>query len=1054
MTPENWKRLRPEFNAALDLPTSERAHYVAELMARDQQLGVQLASLLRAHVQTQSTWSDPSSHADEIPIFSPGEVILDRFQIVRLLGSGGMGDVYETNDWETERIALKAIRQDLVQNREVFLQFRNEVRLARRVGGPHICRIHELFLVPAAGRRPLTAFLTMEFLEGVTLADRLKKSYLPWQEAEDIALQICQGLNAVHAAGLIHRDLKTRNIMLSARNGKAMAVLMDFGLAHENLPGQIKQHAQGHHEPEPSSVDPCLIPDIPGPGTPQYMAPEQWEGRELTPATDIYALGLILYELVTGRHPFEGHSLIQTALRRAKPRQKPSSIQPGLPHRWDSVIDRCLSYDPVERFQSAFDVAEVLKTRPPLRRVLNRFTKIILAHPVLFGSVALLAGAGLVSGLWYYKHYFFQPSADAQLWYDRGMTALDEGSYYKAAKAFEKARDEDGQFALARARLADTWNQLEYEGQAREEIGAIEPSSEDRLHEVDKQYVEAVRASLNDRGHRRAVTFFGAMLNKLPVGLRSYAYVDLGSEYERAGEIARARSAYEESIRRAPQSPLAYLRLGRLLTRQIDDKAAEATLARALSLYQTLANAEGLATVAYLRGELASNIGQLPKAHDFFKASLASASTIPNIPLEAQAMTAISGIEEGQKAVKDAEQALRFAHDHNLPYWEAEGLIRKGNGFATLEKPDIAAAEDCLTRSLYIAEDKDWPGIVGLAQISLAALRDSEGKPDRQSSEAATTYFRKVGYTEYTIQALTLLARAQASDSDFSGSLQTAKDLLKLSSHFRNEVSLAQAEEVTGQAYENLEQYPKALEHFKAAVQIAHESGDKGVTSFEISHLAEVMAKLGKYPEATNALNSILRSKDSQLMDEIARTSCQMMVSQTRYREAIALSRRILSEHRQIDPQIADVIRLEGALACANLGAFEQARRLCREATDSAQKRNDAAALAAAMRSEAVIDLRANLPRNALQMAKKALEFSTLKDQKESAWFCWSAVAEAQADLGDTAAALRSANQAKTVFAQLKSSWDAECLARYVKRRDIAENEERLDKTILKATRR
>jgi serine/threonine-protein kinase len=357
MTPQLWQRLKPLYQAALETPESERLQFIARACGDDNELRDELTALLRAsdkptgfNDSTITSLTDPFPR--EIRSFSPDELILGRFRIVRHIGAGGMGDVYEAMDLELGRIALKTIRADIAHSSDILSRFKKEVQLARKISGPHVCRIHELFVIAADKNAPPGAFLTMEFLDGITLADKLRQSGpLPWREAQKIALEICAGLQTIHEAGIIHRDLKSRNIMLASRNGSTRAVLMDFGLASE-----FSTHTSATRT-DLTKHDAFL-------GTPDYMAPEQFEGRELTPATDVYAFGIVLYELLTGKHPFAASTPIGAAVLRGKRPSLASSIQPGLPHRFDEIICKCLEFDAGQRYQSAEELAEDLRSRP------------------------------------------------------------------------------------------------------------------------------------------------------------------------------------------------------------------------------------------------------------------------------------------------------------------------------------------------------------------------------------------------------------------------------------------------------------------------------------------------------------------------------------------------------------------------------------------------------------------------------------------------------------------------------------------------------------------
>src|SRR5271166_3164993 len=354
MTPELWKRLKPLYNAALELPVEARPKFVDEACGNDVELKKELVALLRAgDGQTDSVDTPLVNLRDLFPTearsFSVGEVILDRFRIVRYVGGGGMGEVYEAIDLEMGRIALKTIRPEIAGNPEMLLRFKKEVTLALKISGPHVCRIHAFYPLTDSAKGSKRAFLTMEFLDGITLTDKIRQTGpLPWRETKAIALEICNGLETIHEAGIIHRDLKSRNIMLASRNGTTCAVLMDFGLARE------------FHGPTSETLTEISMPGAIV-GTPDYMAPEQFEGREASPATDIYALGVILYELVTGKHPFEAHTPIGAAILRGRRPSLASSLQRGLPRQCDQVIYKCLEFDPKLRYQSAREVAEDLK---------------------------------------------------------------------------------------------------------------------------------------------------------------------------------------------------------------------------------------------------------------------------------------------------------------------------------------------------------------------------------------------------------------------------------------------------------------------------------------------------------------------------------------------------------------------------------------------------------------------------------------------------------------------------------------------------------------------
>ncbi len=300
----------------------------------------------------------PGAHAaaGAVDTLSAGERLLDRYQIRRFIARGGMGEVYEAFDeLLDERVALKTLACTALDDPRAALRFRAEARLARRVTHPNVCRILEYGV--HARPEPIS-FLTMEYLEGETLRARVaRRGGLPEAEALPLARQVLAGLAAIHGAGIVHRDLKSENVFLvpDGRGGER-AVLMDFGLARA-LDGSIVSTW-----PRTRALA----------GTLDCMAPEQIEGKPLGVAADVFACGVLLFELLTGRRPFVGLPPA-TRLRAVAP--APSTLAPALGTRWDAVIARCLALRPSERHADAAALADALP-RPgwpaAWRRLLRR----------------------------------------------------------------------------------------------------------------------------------------------------------------------------------------------------------------------------------------------------------------------------------------------------------------------------------------------------------------------------------------------------------------------------------------------------------------------------------------------------------------------------------------------------------------------------------------------------------------------------------------------------------------------------------------------------------
>src|SRR5271156_1270047 len=296
-----------------------------------------------ASSSSAKSFASSSSSSSSDGRFLPGALLAGRYRIVALLGRGGMGEVYRADDLTLgQQVALKFLPQAVAADPTSADRFRNEVRVARRVSHPNVCRVYDL------GEFEGNFFLSMEYVDGEDLGSLLRRiGRLPADKAVEIARRLCAGLAAAHEKGVLHRDLKPSNVML---DGRGQVLLTDFGLA--GLADQI----------EGAEVRS---------GTPAYMAPEQLSGKEVTARSDIYSLGLVFYEIFTGKRPFEANSL--AGLMQAQTKATPISLSTlvrDLDPAVERVILRCLDPEPSRRPSSALAVAAGLPGGDPLQAAL------------------------------------------------------------------------------------------------------------------------------------------------------------------------------------------------------------------------------------------------------------------------------------------------------------------------------------------------------------------------------------------------------------------------------------------------------------------------------------------------------------------------------------------------------------------------------------------------------------------------------------------------------------------------------------------------------------
>ncbi len=341
MADDRWTRIERLVQSALARPQEERKGFISEACGGDLALRDEVLSLL-AHEASAISFLEPRAAPPGAPV-EPGHQ-LGPYRIDALLGAGGMGEVYRAQDTRLGRaVAIKLLPADLASDPERLRRFEREARAIAALNDPHICTLHDI------GEDNGTHFLVLELVEGETLSQRLARGRLPLDQALTCGMEIAGALDRAHRHGTIHRDLKPGNVMLT----KSGVKLLDFGLAKLHVaPSSVESAPSSNGQ----TIEGSLV------GTLPYMAPEQLEGRATDARTDIWALGCVLYEMLTGQRPFEEDSqatLVATILAREP--APLTHLQPSAPPVIDHIVHTCLAKDPDERWQTAGDVARQLR---------------------------------------------------------------------------------------------------------------------------------------------------------------------------------------------------------------------------------------------------------------------------------------------------------------------------------------------------------------------------------------------------------------------------------------------------------------------------------------------------------------------------------------------------------------------------------------------------------------------------------------------------------------------------------------------------------------------
>jgi tetratricopeptide (TPR) repeat protein/predicted Ser/Thr protein kinase len=952
------------------------------------------------------------------------------YRVLEPLGQGGMGVVYLAEDTLLgRRVAIKFPHADGPSQRLL-----TEARTASSLNHPAIAAVYD------CGVFEDHPYVVMEFVEGENLGVILARGPLPPKRALEIAVQAAAALSEAHSRGIAHRDIKPSNIQID-RHG-AVKVL-DFGIA--TAIGEVRVAAAGEDLLLATrTMDGGIT------GTPRYMSPEQARGDRADARTDVFALGLVFWECLTGKPAFAGQTAIDTLAQviQTDP-APPSQVNPAVPPVLDRICAVALAKDPADRYQSASALLEDLESArhtlgdPPAPPIpTSRPWRRYLVAASAAGLLAVVATAAV---LWVRRGR--EPDPQALRWYQEGVNAIRDATYLKAANALDRAVSIDPVFALAHARLADASDELDDATRAREEVlKAVAPDSpRSRLSRLDDLAVEAIRRTLTNDAAGAAVVY-GELLARSPDSEKAAVLLDLGRAYEKAGQPDKARASFLEAARRSPQYAAAFLRLGVLDRRAQRVADAERDLGQAESLYRALSNAEGLTEVLYQRAVMANKRGEIQQAASLLDQALQLARTTGNYQQQIAGLLQLSNVETHQgdtaAAERHATEATDLAHARGLEPLAAGGLLDVGN--AHFVHGDLAEAEDCFTRCLELARHSHAPRAEARALISLGSLHIQQAKLTEgvQNVEQALHFYEQGGDAKEKSVALVLLGRARRDQGDYPAALRAFHEQLDMATASGDQAQLENAREGMATVLESQERYPEALASYQQAAAAAQSRGDKLAAGYTLASSARVLARLGRYAEAREALaeaSAIARGPGGY--DDLARLTDQ-------YQSEIALSERQFAAAREEAHKLMASSAKLGSSGMAEAGevycsaeilsgAREAGMAACQAALAEARKSGLPRMVSGALLGVSEAQLENGDPARARETALAARSQFSIGGQAESEARASLIAARAARASGDAAGAHQLAAAASHSFATLYQTWTPEARAAYDARPDV-----------------
>jgi serine/threonine protein kinase/tetratricopeptide (TPR) repeat protein len=830
------------------------------------------ATMADGNWKPPSTGPRPPGRQTSVPLLETGDVMAGRYEILQLLGEGGMGAVYKARDRELDRfVAIKLIRRELSSNPAIVARFKQELLLSHQVTHKNVIRIYDL------GDSDGIKFITMEFVEGEDLrALILKNKKFPPKEAVEIIQQVCRALEAAHAVGIIHRDLKPQNVM---RDKSGRILVMDFGMARTLEGDGMTQSG-------------ALV------GTMEYMSPEQALAKDLDQRSDLFAVGLIFYELLSGKMPYKAESAVASLIMRNQQRAIPvTDHDETIPVQLSNIVSKCLERDPALRIQTASEMLQDLDDWLGNRAAANLgFQPAVepwgrTTHwPLVIGlaTVLLLAIVGFV-----FRGTLFSPSANKiasqpalslailpfrnasgdpsldwigssladMLSTDVGQsahlrtvsperlhqilsdlriapgTSIDPNTVSRIAQFSNADTLVWGQYARFgdQIRIDATLRDLKHDRNLPIKIEAVDekdiPGAVDRL-------AAAIRNNLAlspDVVNELKASSFQPSSHSAPA-LRDY---NQGVQLLREGKNLNAVKAFESATQQDPEFALAYSRLADADSALGYDSEAEQASRRAIDLSQQLPAAEKY----FIQATHARVMKDNQKAIEAYEKLDKTFSDNADVEYTLGSLYADNG--EFDKARAQFARIVQADPKNIQALWKS--------GIIEYEQGNPEAALDPLNKGLSLAVQLDNPEQKALILQALGISYRLMNKPEEaiKSIQDSMEITRKLGMKRLLANSFSELAQDQitigkpdAAMASYGQALQTLQEIGVKKDY--GDILINR-----GVLYQNLGEYDKALQDYKDALQVQRDAGDLNYQAVCLSNIADVYS--AKY-DTDNAL--------------------------------------------------------------------------------------------------------------------------------------------------------------------------------------------------------
>ena len=985
---------------------------------------------------------------------------ISHYRILRKLGEGGMGVVYLAEDTILGRhVAIKTLTEGGLGRQHFRTRFLREARAVSALSHANIATIYDYGETPQGD-----PYIVMEFVRGETLADLISERKLTLERSVEIIIDVARALGEAHRHGIVHRDIKPSNIAITD-NGEVK--VLDFGLAKQ------VEAASGNNSGKRSV--PTQTREGVMLGTPMYLSPEQAMGVSVDARSDLFSLGSVLYECVTGQPPFAGSSPIEICAKviRDDP-VPPSRVNPRVLPDLDRISLKSLAKKPDERYQSAELCIEDLRAARQLlknrtftqnngasiklknatKRVQQNLRQLKLSHlfttsrPFLaafFVTLAIIAGIVL----WQIsrpKAYKLENSV--QVLFDQGVRAMHQGAFFRASKNFEQVVEQDEGFALGHARLAEAYAELDFSDKAISQLLRATQLAPDpsELETVDRLKLQAVTEAVN-RNFSKAIELYKNLVEVSSSAQKPQALIDLGRAYQKNDQPEMALQTYLEASQLDPTYGAAFVNSGVIYGRLQRWTEADGAFEKATKLFDTNTDIEGQAEIALQKAVIFTQLGKVSDAEEQLKKALQKSIVLEHQDKHIRVLLNLSNnaITAGKLSLAQdySSEALTLAQQNKMENLTIQGLIDIGNRYFV--QGNHNEAEKYFREALGLAQRYKAARGEARATLSLASLKTHQNDPEavRDYSRQALTFFKRGGYRKELAQAYLFLGHAFDQTGNYEAALATFKEQLETALQANDPQQIAWAKEGTAVVLNHLQRYPEALNAFQEQYDIVRRLQNTAVVGYAAMNIGTMNWQLGNYDVAAIKINEALTIAESgptslKELETWARTSkAQMLLSRSDYKGAIEESQRVLKDMESRSSHIAIQATSTLGLAETLSGAHASGLRNCENAVELARKLKDPLPLWRALLALAQAELKANKFREALRDSILVQAQLAAAKHHECEWRAWLIQAQANSSLGNRPSALQSASHALAVLASLQQEWGNDNYQSYLQRPDI-----------------